>query len=272
MMFTFRRIGAHLFDAITPDGKLIAHITTDHSEPGCFDVKYVQPVDDEIEENIHTDFNHFLDEPENTYGNRVDVYGSAKMNAETYCALIIGYFRNLYKKEEADEKANRCITWLESTDFFSAPASTQYHDSCDGGLVQHSLTVYNKMVELLGIASFCEVDWRHALLTALVHDWCKIGLYERFMKNVKNEATGAWEQVVAFRHAKTQIPLGHGTASMFMAERFFKLSTEQALAIRWHMGVYQVAETEKPDLFRSNESYPMVYLLQFADQLSITTY
>ncbi len=272
MTYTFRRIGQHMFDALAADGRLIAHITTEHSEPGCFDVTYPQPVDDMVEEDVHIEFNHFLDEPENIYGNRVDIYGSPKQNEETYIQLIIGYFRNLYPREKADEKANRCIAWLEGTDFFTAPASTIYHDACNGGLVQHSLRVYNKMVELLGIASFCEVDWKAALLTALVHDWCKIGLYERFMKNVKNEATGSWEQTPAFRHAKTQIPLGHGTTSMFMAGKFFKLTTEQALAIRWHMGVYQVSETEKPDLFRSNESYPMVYLIQFADQLSITTY
>ena len=54
--------------------------------------------------------------------------------------------------------------------------------------------------------------------------------------------------------------------------KFFKLSQEEALAIRWHMGEYNVADNEMNELHYANENYPLVFLLQFADRLSITNY
>ena len=216
---------------------------------------------------ISEDFNRYQSRPEYSYGKF-----AYDATPDVFDTLICGFFYLKYSEDKAPALAKRCLDWLHATDFYKAPASTQYHDSVEGGLVFHSINVYNKMIELLNVQSFCKVKWEDALITALVHDWCKIGLYESYMKNVKNDATGQWEQKLAFRHTDTQIPMGHGTTSMFMANKFLHLSTEQALAIRWHMGVYQVSDTEKPDLFRSNEKYPMVYLLQFADQLSITTY
>ena len=54
--------------------------------------------------------------------------------------------------------------------------------------------------------------------------------------------------------------------------RLFRLTEEQALAIRHHMGVWNCADVEKGELQRANQTYPMVYLIQFADQLACTEY
>jgi hypothetical protein len=261
MEFWFERADSERLN-ILKDGKVLATMLDTHTD------SIVLEMDDYDTDRINTDYRLFCQRPEYVFGMKMD-----DTDGDDYDRLIVGYFLRKYVDEnKAEQLAKRCLEWLHNTDFYTAPASTQYHDSVDGGLVTHSINVYNKMVELIEIESFSCVDKADALITALVHDWCKIGLYERFMRNVKNEDTGAWEKVTAFRHTNTQIPLGHGTTSMFMAGKFFKLSTEQALAIRWHMGVYQVSDPEKPDLFRANERYPMVYLLQFADQLSISHY
>lgn len=45
-----------------------------------------------------------------------------------------------------------------------------------------------------------------------------------------------------------------------------------ALAIRWHMGRWNVVDSEVNDLQTANENYPMVHMIQFADQLSIVNY
>ena len=42
--------------------------------------------------------------------------------------------------------AAELLEWLESTDFFEAPASTHYHGSYPGGLVEHSLNVYYELI------------------------------------------------------------------------------------------------------------------------------
>ena len=39
------------------------------------------------------------------------------------------------------EGIEKLIDFLEKTDFFTAPASTRFHMSCEGGLLQHSLNV-----------------------------------------------------------------------------------------------------------------------------------
>lgn len=164
------------------------------------------------------------------------------------------------------------LQWLRSTDFYRAPASTRYHEAYTGGLLVHTLNVYNNILELIKIPQFNSVDIHSAALVALTHDWCKIDYYESYEKNVKNETTSQWEKQLAFRTNQRGISLGHGVSSMFLVEKFFRLTPGEALAIRWHMGVFRVCNDEINELQQSNERYPLVHLLQFADQLSITEY
>ena len=110
------------------------------------------------------------------------------------------------------------------------------------------------------------------LFLLLVTTGCTKTLTDSNKKAVKNEATGQWEKVTAYKHALKGTPLGHGATSMFYASEFFNLSTEAALAIRWHMGEYNVANNEMNELHKANSSYPLCYLLQFADRLSCVDY
>lgn len=295
-MYEFARMGLHSFeirikkDVLTDgDSVIVSDVVAIGNiyVSGCieyleYETRYNQPMSDEEEETVEAEFREFMKLPENRFGQPVwideDSYRSGSLT-KAFDDLIRGYYRIKHFSEDAVEKlCTKCLDWLHSTDFYTAPASTKYHDDYEGGLLEHSIRVYNKMIELLEVETFADNlsimndSVFDALLCALVHDWCKIGLYEKYLKNVKNDSTGQWEKVEAFRHKDSAIPLGHGTTSMFMAQKFFRLSIEQAAAIRWHMGVYQVSETEKPDLFRANESMPMNFLLQFADQLSITKY
>ena len=182
----------------------------------------------------------------------------------------------IVKKNANVEIGNKCadaaITWLESTDFYTAPASSIYHEHFKGGLLLHTLKVYNEVIDLLHVDKFKDVDVVSASLIALVHDWCKIGMYEQYMKNVKDDKTGQWNQEVAYKRNPKGLPLGHGTYSMFLAEKFVKLTPEEACAINYHMGHWYISEAEVDDLQRANESFPLVHLLQFADQLSIVKY
>lgn len=171
----------------------------------------------------------------------------------------------------------RCIGWIESTDFFTAPASRGYHGSFTGGLLCHCLDVCNNIITLWRTGLFQQqagdTSLDSAIMCALVHDWCKIGLYESYMRNVKNEQTGKWDKVPAFKYSdESAFVFGHGVSSMFLAGKFFKLTVEESLAIRWHMGRWQVGSCEESELQQSNQRYPLVYLLQFADQLSCTKY
>lgn len=187
------------------------------------------------------------------------------------CAFIRGQ-KNGVNPDDCFNKVNKCLEWLRSGDFYTAPASTIYHESEPSGLLHHTLKVVNKIHELKYVRAFNKVNIQDAVLVSLVHDWCKIGLYEMYMRNQKNEETGQWEKVAAYKRKDSILPMGHGTASMWQASKCFMLSTDEALAIRWHQGRWNVCDAEVNEFQQANETYPLVHMLQFADQLAITKY
>ena len=186
--------------------------------------------------------------------------------------LMSNSLNNVELDSKLAERAVRCLKWLRGTDFFYAPASTKFHGSIHSGLVTHSIDVAYNILQLSKLPKFSNVNIYEAVMVALIHDWCKINRYEAYFKNVKNEETGIWEQVQAFRWKETDLPFGHGEASMFMAQRMLHISVSQALAIRWHMGWTRVHQQDMNDLQHANETVPLVHMLQFADQLSIVEY
>ena len=166
----------------------------------------------------------------------------------------------------------RTLEWLEGTDFFDTAASTVFHDSEPCGLVYHSLKVYNQIIVLRGLPQFKNCNLAEATIVALTHDWDKIYKYEPYQRNVKNEETGQWEKVLSYRINPRNVPFGNGAASMFVVGKFVQLSAEAMLAIRWHMGAWNITGEDQKDLNRANAVYPLVHLIQFADQLAITDY
>lgn len=166
------------------------------------------------------------------------------------------------------------LNWLRRSEFYTSPASAKYHEAFHGGLLLHSLKVYNKMIELRAIPSFKDVDLGSATLVTLTHDWCKIGMYESYTKNVKNPETKIWEEQLAYKHTDKYMGLGHGPQSLMMLSQFCttgltSLTFDEMAAIRWHMYTYDVTSYDIDDLNKCGNHIPMVKLIQFADQLSI---
>ena len=232
-----------------------------------------------IKDSIMNLFRDFQERPEYTIADPIEAVELA--DQETLIAAyekkieivcMIRAARAGKNPDQCTSSASRCIDWLRSTDFYNAPASTQYHDSCPAGLLRHSIRVFNHGVRLMNDKAFSSVTSDSIGLVALVHDWCKINLYEVYTRNVKNQETGVWEQVPSYRCNQKGLPLGHGVTSMFFASKFFRLTSEEAAAIRWHMGVWNVSNNEVNELQLCNEQFPLVHLLQFSDCLSITNY
>lgn len=229
-------------------------------------------------ETVLSEFKNYTTRPEYMIGCAVNLSDTdVDELSETYESLLTGValiraYEAGKDPDTAIKSIEHCLNWLRSTDFYSAPASTIYHESYPGGLLYHTLQVYNQMCLLHSCKHFRKIEYHSATLVALTHDWCKIGLYSIYMKNVKNEETGKWEKIPGYKHDQKGVPLGHGVTSMYIASKFFRLSTEEAVAIRWHMNSWNVAPNEMNDLQLANETYPLVHLIQFADQLSITKY
>lgn len=129
---------------------------------------------------------------------------------------------------------DRVIKYLEESDFFVAPASTRFHGNYQGGLAEHSLNVYellkykNKQFDL-GLSE------ETMIITAILHDICKVNLYHKCTKNRKNEKTQKWESYQGYGFEDT-FPVGHGEKSIIKLQQFIRLSKDEILMIRWHMG------------------------------------
>ena len=147
-------------------------------------------------------------------------------------------FLQIFQQHVTRPGSEKLLDWLDNkTDFFSAPASTRFHGACEGGLCMHSLNVYHALHDTF----FTEGDSEESFaICALLHDLCKANYYKRGTRNVKNDATGQWEKV-PFYQVADQLPYGHGEKSVYLIEHFMRLKTDEAIAIRWHMGGFDDA-------------------------------
>ena len=172
-------------------------------------------------------------------------------------------FIEYYQANIHREGADRLLEWLQTTDFFTAPASTRYHCACPSGLVQHSVNVYEVMMEKHFDP---ETDSAESFaLCALLHDVCKAQFYKISTRNVKNEKTGQWEKVPYYT-IEDAFPYGHGEKSVFLIERFVRLKPAEATAIRWHMGGFDAAARGGNfSISVAYDKYPIAVKLHLAD-------
>lgn len=178
-------------------------------------------------------------------------------------------FIEIYTEHISRPGADRLLEWLESSDFFSAPASTRFHLSVLGGLALHSVNVYERLKRLVAeeqeaTGKLCGVTDETVAIVALLHDICKANFYDIEMRNKKNEQ-GVWEKV-PFYVVNDSLPYGHGEKSVYIVSGFMKLSREEAMAIRWHMG-YSDTDFKGGGYSVGNafDSYPLALLTHIAD-------
>ena len=152
------------------------------------------------------------------------------------------------------------LTWLETTDFYTAPCSTKYHLSREGGLLEHSLHVFDCLTKGR------ELDLESATITALSHDFCKINFYGVEMKNVQDDK-GKWSKQPRYI-VKDQFPFGHGEKSALFVNRFIKLKPAEHMAIRWHMGGFTPGIQDyslSQGMAEAFRAYPLAVFLHLAD-------
>ena len=167
------------------------------------------------------------------------------------------------------------LHWLtHETDFFEAPASRKHHLARPGGLVIHSLNVYRRLREItirdMGdkIPQYPvylppELEETVAVL-GLLHDVCKVGVYHK-ADQFKAIAEGRLDALDTYTF-RDPLPLGHGEKSLYLISKHMKLTDEEALAIRWHMGTYDDAvKGGSRSMTEAMELTPWVWRLQEAD-------
>ena len=172
-------------------------------------------------------------------------------------------FLQIYNEYVKRQGSQEFLDWLLKTDFFTAPASTKYHGACEGGLLLHSLNVYKTLRERYFEEG--KDSEESFAICALLHDLCKAQFYKVSTRNVKNDVTGQWEKVPYYT-VEDAFPYGHGEKSVFLIERFMRLKTSEAMAIRWHMGGFDdSARGGSFAISLAYEKYPLAVKLHLAD-------
>lgn len=177
-------------------------------------------------------------------------------------------FIEIYQTHIHREGSAALLDYLQNkSDFFTAPASTQFHGAYAGGLCDHSLNVYHCLVDYLARPRVQELygleyDPESVAVVSLLHDICKVGCYRAGTRNVKNEATGQWEKVPTFFY-EDKLPYGHGEKSVYIISGFMRLSREEAMAIRWHMGFSGTEDNRT--VGQALQQFPLAFALATAD-------
>lgn len=152
------------------------------------------------------------------------------------------------------------VQWLDNSDFKVAPASTRYHSNYEGGLLKHSLNVYEECMRQQDLIKLFNVPKESIIITSLLHDICKVNYYKMEMRNVKKN--GAWVQEPYYT-VEDMFPMGHGEKSIIIAQQYIQLTEVEIAMIRNHMGGFvDTSYFSSSNLFNK---YPESLILHMAD-------
>ena len=173
-------------------------------------------------------------------------------------------FLDLFNEHIKREGADELLNWLQSSDFLSAPASTKYHGSYEGGLVEHSLNVYDCLVGELALSGLSDAySSETVVIVSLLHDICKANFYKVGTRNVKENGQWVTKEVYEIDE---KFPCGHGEKSVIILQNFIHLEAEEIFAIRAHMGGFDTS-VKGGDFFIGKifEKSKLALLLHLAD-------
>ena len=191
-------------------------------------------------------------------------------NIETYESLL---------KSTNRDGIDKLIEFIRKSDFYTAPASTRFHNCHEGGLLEHSLNVYECLKNKSASPVFKDtmIDFisqgNSPVIIALLHDLCKTFTYEVEMKNKKiysdhgkkSDSQGRYDfETVPGYTVNDKVPYGHGEKSVMMIEQFITLTKAERFAIRWHMGFTEPKENYNV-LSAAIRMYPMILAVHEAD-------
>ncbi len=176
-------------------------------------------------------------------------------------------FLKIYNTYIKREGADKLLAFLESSDFFTAPASTRYHSAFEGGLCSHSINVYKRL--LFNIESEFGEGWENhyshetIAICSLLHDLCKVHYYKKDFRNVKEN--GQWVKKECY--VKEEIlPYGHGEKSVYIVNGFIRLTREEAVAINFHMGGFDSrVKGGDGSISEAYDKFPLAIMLHVAD-------
>ncbi|MFA5888206.1 MAG: metal-dependent phosphohydrolase [Candidatus Nanoarchaeia archaeon] len=152
----------------------------------------------------------------------------------------------------------KLVKYLETSDFFTAPASTKFHGNYEGGLASHSYLVYHEFDEMLSKHG-SNLPSESRIISGICHDLCKIGIYK------KATVTKAGKAPSKPYNFDDEMPIGHGEKSLWIVGRYIEPTEKEMLLIRWHMGGYDANYEANSETIK--HKCPELVFMQSADRI-----
>ena len=193
------------------------------------------------------------------------------IDIEKNYANFIRYIKSYITRDGVDD----LIKWLDESDAKVAPASTKYHLSCEGGLIQHSINVFMNMINQMNVryGDNCPYSKEQIAIVSLLHDISKVNFYKKIYRNVQNQETGVWEKVPSYcvkDESERLLFASHEENSLYIVSKFLKLGYEEELAIRYHMGNKDSVDSfAQSTTFNAYKVSDLALLLHIADTISM---
>ncbi|MBD5182976.1 MAG: HD domain-containing protein [Bacteroidales bacterium] len=176
------------------------------------------------------------------------------------------------------ENMDYVIEDIDALGFFEAPASAQGHGAFPGGLLQHSLNVYDAAMALRKNIIDVRPDLEKKLeensiaIASLLHDVCKANFYQRVTKKRRNEV-GQYEDIESYEIHDENFPVGHGEKSVIMLlQSGLDLTDDEIYAIRWHMGGWNLNRDDERFYRQAGKLSPLQTLIHSADTIASGLY
>ena len=174
---------------------------------------------------------------------------------------------DLYDKYIKRDGADELKKYLLKSDFFTAPASSKYHCNHEGGLCEHSVNTFYRLLK--NVQNEYGKDWEKVYsyetiaICGLLHDLCKIDFYKLDYRNVKEN--GEWVKKPWYSREEL-LPYGHGEKSVYIISGFMRLKRDEAMAINWHMGGFDMrARGGDGSVSEAYALFPLAVLVHVSD-------
>lgn len=145
---------------------------------------------------------------------------------------------------------------LDDMGFFTSPASTKYHGAYEGGLFDHSLEVTRRLVELTERLGLKWDRPESPYIVGMYHDICKC---DNYVWNIETDKYDYNPYII--------VP-GHGEKSVMILQKYLRLTDEEIVCIRWHMGAYEKDPKMWTYYGKAIEEYPNVLYTHTADMIA----
>jgi hypothetical protein len=149
---------------------------------------------------------------------------------------LIERFESLLLSTQDKDDVKKLLTdlhqvGLNGMTFFDEPASGNHHGNALGGLLKHSLNVFDRFVSFVR-EQHLELTNETVIKSALLHDLCK---WKCYYPNLTLKGEYSAKSKFVF---KDPLPLGHGEKSVIVLQDYLTLTDVEKLLIRFHMGPF----------------------------------